>query len=533
MNDDLRRLRRWLGRSQPPRGALVRALFASLLASLTSLGLFVGAVALLVASASRPGLRAVAGVLIIIELFAFLRSPIRFNERLSAHRLGFGAVTRWRRWLVLVVGRWDYRRWQGFASGDLLERSLRDTDELQDLWLRCVLPGAAALATALLADVAVGLLPPHGSWWPLAGVLALVQLAGVGALLANLATLTSADRSLRATRGAYQATLVELSAVTPELTLLGADDFLESRSKIARVALENAEAMLHRRRRASRAVAVVVAAVSLAALSVHHPLSSPTWTVVVALIALSSFETHTTVRVALDTAVSVSAAAARLEELDVVSPLGHASWPRDVTLRASDLTVREEDRVIVGAATMTVAPGRRVALTGTSGTGKSTLLRVLGALEAPDEGSVVVGDTRLIDLDDATLRRHLVYLTSEPGLTRGFATDVLHLGRTPVRDAASDLRQLGVDVAPTTRWAELSRGERQRVAIVRALLTSPAIVLLDEPTSGLGPDETRAVLSLLAESGASVIVATHDPLVMEWCHEVLELRDGHLRVLSR
>ena len=165
MNDDLRRLLRWLGRSQPPRGALLRALLSGLLASLTSIGLFVGAVALLVVSATRPGLRAVAEVLIVIELFAFLRSPIRFNERLSAHRLGFRAVTRWRKWLVASIGLWDFRRWRTFASGDLLERSLRDTDELQDLWLRCVLPGISSLATALVADVVIGLLPPHGQWW--------------------------------------------------------------------------------------------------------------------------------------------------------------------------------------------------------------------------------------------------------------------------------------------------------------------------------------------------------------------------------
>jgi putative ABC transport system ATP-binding protein len=71
------------------------------------------------------------------------------------------------------------------------------------------------------------------------------------------------------------------------------------------------------------------------------------------------------------------------------------------------------------------------------------------------------------------------------------------------------------------------------VAIVRALVTSPEILLLDEPTSGLGADETRAVLALLAATGASVLVATHDAQVMAWCHQVLELRDGRLRSLSR
>ncbi|HEY5010476.1 MAG TPA: ATP-binding cassette domain-containing protein, partial [Acidimicrobiales bacterium] len=84
-----------------------------------------------------------------------------------------------------------------------------------------------------------------------------------------------------------------------------------------------------------------------------------------------------------------------------------------------------------------------------------------------------------------------------------------------------------------TRWEELSRGERARVALVRAMVTDPSLYLLDELTSGLGTDETSNVLSLLASTGATVIVATHDQQVMTWCDEVVELADGSLRGLRR
>ena len=130
MNEDLARLRRWLRRAQPPRAQLrARALLTGFVATVTNVALLVGAVALLVDSATRPGLRAVAIVLIVIEFFAFLRSPLRFSERMAAHRLGYAAVTRWRRWLVLVVGQLNYSQWRTYASGDLLERALGDTDE--------------------------------------------------------------------------------------------------------------------------------------------------------------------------------------------------------------------------------------------------------------------------------------------------------------------------------------------------------------------------------------------------------------------
>jgi ATP-binding cassette subfamily C protein CydC len=154
----LRRLRRWLRRAQPPRADLARALLAGFVASATNVALLVGAIALLVESATRPGLRAVAAVLVIIELFAFLRSPLRFSERLAAHQLGFRAVSRWRRWLVLVVGQLDFSQWRTYAAGDLLERALSDTDELQDLWLRFVIPFLDVVAVMVLGDIVIAVL---------------------------------------------------------------------------------------------------------------------------------------------------------------------------------------------------------------------------------------------------------------------------------------------------------------------------------------------------------------------------------------
>ena len=196
---DLRRLLTWLERARPPRRALASALVAGLVATLSGVALSVGALALLVESAHRPGLAAVAGVLIVIELLAFLRSPIRFYERMSAHRLGLSAVTRWRRWLVETIGRWSYQRWRTQAAGDMLERALRDTDELQDLWLRGVVPAISSLAAAMLADLIIGFLPAHGTWWPVAGLLALAQLVAVarGAASRTRRAVRSRARSAR------------------------------------------------------------------------------------------------------------------------------------------------------------------------------------------------------------------------------------------------------------------------------------------------------------------------------------------------
>jgi ABC-type transport system involved in cytochrome bd biosynthesis fused ATPase/permease subunit len=533
MNDDITRVLRWLRRAQPPLGPLSRALFGGLVATATNVGLLVGAVALLVDSATRPGLKAVAGTLIVIELLALLRSPIRFNERLGSHQLGFASVTHWRRWLVTTIGQWNYATWRTYASGDLLERALRDTDELQELWLRFVIPSFGVIATALAGDVVIGLLAPHGQWWSFAALLALVQLLGLVGLLANVGPLVRCDRSLRAARGAYQGALVELSAVTPELALLGRGDFVDERVTPVREALKRSETVLRRQRRASEGIAPVVTIAALVLLGARHPVSSPTWIVVVAVVALATFDALNVVRAALDTAVAISAAAERLESLETPRTTGLQPWPSDPTLRVEHLTLEENNTRLLSDGTFSLPPGRRLAITGASGSGKSTLLRALARLDASATGSVQLGETPIEQIDEGELRRHLSYVPSEPGLTRGFARDVVRMGRDGTRDSPLDLAALGIVVEPSTRWDELSRGERERVALVRALVTSPEIYLLDEPTSALGEEETRAVLDLLGHTGASFVVATHDTLVMQWCDEVYELRDGRLLAVAK
>ena len=97
------------------------------------------------------------------------------------------------------------------------------------------------------------------------------------------------------------------------------------------------------------------------------------------------------------------------------------------------------------------------------------------------------------------------------------------------RDSLKDLKTLGIEATNTSRWVELSRGEKERVAVVRSLASSPKILILDEPTSGLGVDETKHVLTLLDSIDATVIVATHDPHVMEWCDDIYELRGAQLQ----
>ncbi len=532
MNEDLTRLRRWLRRAQPPRAQLARALFTGFVASATNLALLVGAIALLVDSATRPGLRAVAMVLVVIELFAFLRSPLRFSERLAAHRLGFAAVTRWRRWLVLVIGQLNYSTWRSYASGDLLERALGDTDELQDLWLRFVIPFLDLIAVMIASDIVVAALPPHGRWWTYAVNLVILQLIGVGGLSFLARRELAADRELRHARGIYRAQLVELSAATPEITLLGRASYAESRAAGPTVRLRAAERGLRDQRRLSNVLVIVVSLLALVGV-INHPATSSVWLVVAATIGLTNFELLSGIRSSLHAAVEVSGGGERLEALATTAQSRSMPWPGEATLRVEHLALNEDERVLVRDATLAVAPGDRLAIVGDSGVGKSTLLRALARLDPATSGTITLGGLDIDAISEDEFRRHVAYVASEPGLTRGYAVDVVLFGRSTERDPFSDLGALGLTADRTTRFEELSRGERGRVAIARALVTDPAIIVLDEPTAGLGQNETARLLSLLSETGATVIVATHDELVANWCDAVVELRAGDLVPLTR
>jgi ABC-type transport system involved in cytochrome bd biosynthesis fused ATPase/permease subunit len=457
---------------------------------------------------------------------------LRFSERLSAHRLGFDAVSRWRHWLFIAIGRLTFRQWRAYAAGDLLERSLRDTDELQDLWLRCVIPLSTSLVVMVLSDLFVGLLPPHGGWWSYAGDLFAIQLVGVVALFANVGPLLRRNRALRAARGLYRAEVVELSAVTPDLALLGRVALAEGRSARASDRLASAERRQRRQRQLSNAVAPVMTALALGTIVVR-PTSAPLWLVVVALIALSTFEMLSTVADALDTALDVSAAAERLDALDVGVSAGREPWPHDTTIRVVDVALEEDGVTLAQEVNLVVAPGQRVAITGASGVGKSTLLRSIAGLDTVASGRVTIGDIDVLALDERVLRRSLTYLASEPGLTRGFAIDVLTLGRESTRDAFEDLALLGLRADAATRWEELSRGERVRVALARAMVTGPSVYLLDEPTSGLGAAETQRLLMLLDATGVTVVIVSHDAQVVEWCDEVFELASMTLTRVNR
>jgi ABC-type lipoprotein export system ATPase subunit len=185
-----------------------------------------------------------------------------------------------------------------------------------------------------------------------------------------------------------------------------------------------------------------------------------------------------------------------------------------------------------------VPSGSSLALTGPSGSGKTTLLRCLATLAHPDSGTIRFGDQRL---DGLTGKGQREFLRSTCGLV---FQDYALVGEWSVSENMRVVRPRGVPKSalaqrerdallrvglagrgnePTSR---LSGGEQQRVAIARLLVQSPALVIADEPTAALdsmSAERVRRALGALRDSGSVVLVATHDPTLVEWCDARLAL----------
>jgi putative ABC transport system ATP-binding protein len=205
-------------------------------------------------------------------------------------------------------------------------------------------------------------------------------------------------------------------------------------------------------------------------------------------------------------------------------------------------TVGDATVVALDGANLEVAQNEFVGLVGPSGSGKSTALSIAGALLTPTTGHVAVG---AVDLSTLTGRRRTTFRREHVGfvfqshnlvpyLTARENLLVVAQGRAPdVRRRAGDLlAELGLGDRVDRLATRLSAGERQRVAIGRALMNSPALLLVDEPTSALDTERGLQVMQLLRDEvkrrGTAGVVVTHDTRMVDVCDRVIGIRDGRI-----
>jgi ATP-binding cassette subfamily C protein CydC len=527
-------LLRLLAMARPLRGRLLLAVAAGAAATGCGVALLAVSGFLLARASQHPSILAISAAVVAVRALSIGRGTSRYLERLASHDVAFRVLAQvrvaiWRRLEVLAPAGLG-----PFCSGDLLARLVSDVDATQDLFIRGVGPllaavlvggGAVTVCLLILASAAAVLA---------AGLLA----AGLAVPLAGAAVARIATRAGAPARGQLAATVTDLLDGAADLHAFG-----------AAAALERADAADAELTRLTRRTAVAsglgiglmslvsgltlwavlllgVAATGTGALS-RVPLA------VLTLTALAAFEAVIALPAATLQLHQARVAAGRIAAVtdapDPVRPPGRprALPPGPFGIQLVDATVRYRpggppalDRV-----SLDLPPGRRVALVGANGAGKSTLAAVLLRFCDLSAGAALLNGHDLASFAPDDVRSVIGGCPQDPHLFNATIRDNLSLARPGATDqeleaAASRARLLPWITSLPQGWATpvgtggaaVSGGERQRLALARAFLADPALLILDEPTAHLDPASRRALTSdlLRATEGRAVLLITHE-----------------------
>jgi ATP-binding cassette, subfamily C, bacterial CydC len=544
-------LRRVLAERGTPYRRLTLAGLLGLASAAATIGLLAGSGYVVGRAALRPGLSALAGVLIAVELLAFVRGPLRYGERLVGHDAALRALTRWRVWLYDRLTPRVPAALAGWRSGDLLTRAIDDVDALQDLYLRTVLPVAIAVGAAALGTVVVGLILP---WAALALGLPLAVALGVPALLTWR---RSRIGEVAALGGALSAHVVDALAGAPELLAFGADgEALRAVEELG----ARADALERHQARLTLAGALVIqmclavavtGVVALGVAGVHDGHLDQVMVAVLPLAALATFETVPGVPLAVARALAVRASAERLFALeDVPVPVRDAANPAPAPAGVPEVAFEDAalrygaglPRALEGV-TLRLRPGGRLAVTGSSGAGKSSLVSALLRFWPLEAGRLELGGTDVEHLGAGVARRACALADQRAQMFAGTLRSNLTLARP---DATEEELTAALRAARLERWVAtlpagldtpvgeegvtLSGGERRRLAVARALLAPGPVLVLDEPTSGIEPAlADELVEHVLAAAGErSVLLITHRDAEAARCGEAVALEAGRV-----
>jgi thiol reductant ABC exporter CydC subunit len=544
-------LRRVLSEPGTPYGRLALAGILGLASAAATIGLLAGSGYVLGRAAFRPELGSLVGILASVEVLAFLRGPLRYAERLVGHDAALRALARWRVWLYDCLSLRAPAALAGWRSGDLLTRAIDDVDTLQDLYLRTLLPLGVAAGAAALGLVVVGLVLPGAA-------LAL----GIPLLLA--ATIPPAlvwrgahDEEAGALAGALSAQIVDAIHGAPELLAFGADAAMLDRvhtsarraadlerSRAQAVGIANAITQLCQ-------AGAVVGVLALAVNALHHHHLETVMVAVLPLAALATFEPVAGVTHAVARASAALASALRLLALEGVPvPIADPEHPApmpvgvpDVTFRGASLRYSPELPDALSEVDLHLPAGGSVAVTGSSGAGKTSLVHALLRFWPLHAGTLTMGDVPIEQLAQADVRACCALADQRAQLFAGSVRSTVTFGRP---DADDEAIAAALSAAQLTEWVgslpdgletpvgedgvAVSGGERRRLAVARALLAPGPVLVLDEPTTGLNAELADQLVRdvLVTARDRTVLLITHRAEETRNCDVIVGMEAGRI-----
>ncbi|MGW2283691.1 thiol reductant ABC exporter subunit CydD [Streptomyces phaeochromogenes] len=535
----------------PRRGRLVLALLLGSLALGSAVGLMATSGWLISRASQQPPVLYLMVAVTATRAFGIGRAVFRYAERLVSH----DAVLRMLADTRVAV----YRRLERLAPaglrtarrGDLLSRLVADVDALQDYWLRWLLPAAAA---AVVSAGSVGftawLLPEAGAALAI-GLLA----AGVGVPLVTGAVARRAERRLAPARGVLATRVADLLTGTAELTVAGAlpartAEVRRADGELTRIASRAATATALGDGLIALVSGLTVAATSLVgAQAVLDGRLSGVAMAVVVLTPLAAFEAVLGLPLAVQYRQRVRKSAERVYEvLDAPEPVREPERPSEAPGSPFPVVVKGlvarhagQERDALAGVDLTLERGRRTAVVGTSGAGKTTLAQVLLRFLDAASGTYTLGGVDAYGMDGDDVRRLVGLCAQDAHLFDSSVRENLLLARkdateSALRDVLGRVRLLdwvdglpdGLDTLIGEHGARMSGGQRQRLALARALLADFPVLVLDEPAEHLDLATADALTAdlLAATEGRTTLLITHRLAGLEAVDEVIVLDGG-------
>ncbi len=533
------------------------------LASLISLLCIASGAALLATSgyliqqaSTQPPVLSLEVAVVGVRLFALLRATSRYLERLATHDAVLRLLEDTRVAVFEAVEPRTPAAYDHDRSGDLMRRISTDVEALQDFYARSLLPPVTALAVILIATLIASLLA--GALGATIGV-AMTALALVIILAASLTGRGAADR-IATLSGTLVAEITDTLQGCADLIGIGAvDDRLRHID-----VLQSELCQASRRLGWSRALATglvslatgatVVATVIAATMAVQAGLLPAMAVGILAMAGMALSEPFALLPTAVDAARSGAASGRRLlsimdRPLPVAPPVEARSLPEGsgIDLRDVCLTYAPGQPPALDHVSFRLRRGERVGVIGPSGSGKSTLASVLVRFRSPDQGSYTLDGVDTVDLEEDQVRERVGLVSQDAHI---FATSIrenLRLARTGATqdelDGAARRAHLlkwieelpeGWDTRVGEHGAQISGGQRRRLALARALLADFPVLVVDEPTEALDTETAAAVIGDIVEAtrGRSLVLISHRQSDVQDMDSVYAMHDGRLALLS-
>ena len=542
--------------ARPLRGRLILAVLAGALATSCGIALLATSGFLLARASQHPNILAIAIAVVAVRGLSVGRGVFRYAERLASHDAAFRILADFRVRAFQRLERLAPAGLRTLRSGDLLARLVSDVDATQDLFLRGVAPPLTALVAGAGAVIACLLvLPP-------AGVALAVGLLAAGALVPWLAAARArrAGQRLAPARGEFTARFTDLLSGAADLHAFGAQEAALGQATAATdelAGLERGAASgmgLGTGLSSGAAGLTVWAVLGLAVAATGAGTLTRVPLAVVTLTALAAFEAVVALPAAAVQLGQARASAARvtvvLDTPDPVrnpaTPLPLPPGPVQVRLRGAQVRYEPGGPVALDGVDLDLDAGLRVALIGPSGAGKSTVAAVLLRFVDLTGGRATLGTADLAAYTADNVRTVIGGCAQDPHIFDTTIAGNLRLawpsatceqlasaaGRAGLLPWITSL-PLGWDTPVGAHGAAISGGQRQRLALARALLADPLLMILDEPTAHLDPDSRRALTAdiLTVTQGRATLLITHELDGLDQVDEIVVLDHG--RVAAR